>query len=989
MSDEIDEIWALYADDGAMSLQAAEDSLLGLRGDPGDMAQIAALFRALHTFKGNSRLLGLSVIESRAHIAEDLVGLVRDEGVPLDPDMLGLLFEATDTLRGMMDDAVLTRRDADEDKSSGIVARMRAKYEACRAGPIPTDALEVDDRIVAEPGDGEETLEPPRARLGDDPLYLEIFLQMAADSLSRVEEASIADPRDGDAILELAQQLRDSAQRTELDEWVAAASRLMASIDDDAGLQSALDAIRDLLRAGLTRLGMAAPETAQESAEICAHAEGEPPKAIAPILETFARRIEETFSFAPDLLEAAQALSQSAQDMGYYGVAAVAADLGAAQDSASFERGLFDLYRMLTSIDDGAPDEPSLNATGPLAPWCSDKAYALLARLSLTINGRPAQDLDWEEIRTTVRALWCVFHARGLFTACHVASALIDLIERVRSAEMSPDPPLLRIVFSFLEASKPLLLDVGADDGESSAKTLFRQTSAAMTRFCERGRETRARAQLRLPESFEGMLSADSLDALEAAFEAGRKFYVIRADTERHPEIGAGFLDWLGRGVSVIGSVTVFEGNATLFDFLVASPGNESEIEAELLSIDPERKALQLRARVLEASLAPGEALPGEGADDDAASSASLLETIGEVFTAHSSMKRLLERCVENDGGAVIERLLRDANGQRVDAIIERATQALRSWKDDVEQLLALENQISASLDRLQREFVASRLRPGRALLTSLESRAQARAAEEGCELNLSIAGHDATLDVDLLDVIRDASCALLDCALGDHVSWADDGFLGKLNISLESGDQWVVVRLESRFAAKADAPIAARDAELSAISARIRAKGGELRVMPLENYGATYLASLPQAMAVVDGMVVRAGASTYVVPVHSVERIIHAPDAASIKISADNHPKMLRIDQQTLAPIIRLARGEAALLEADGAQIFVITRDRGGFAALQVDDLIGQQPLLVRPLKGFLASIKGVVGCAPLGDGGVAMVLDPSAVVATLANVA
>ena len=65
MSDEIDEIWQLFADDGGQSLDTIEEVLLSLKQNPTSEADVGALFRAMHTFKGNSRVLGLGVIESR------------------------------------------------------------------------------------------------------------------------------------------------------------------------------------------------------------------------------------------------------------------------------------------------------------------------------------------------------------------------------------------------------------------------------------------------------------------------------------------------------------------------------------------------------------------------------------------------------------------------------------------------------------------------------------------------------------------------------------------------------------------------------------------------------------------------------------------------------------------------------------------------------------------------------------------------------------
>lgn len=136
MSDEMDEIWALYADDGAQALDAMEATLLALEGalDTVPSGSVAALFRAVHTFKGNSRVLGLSVVESRAHLAEDLIGLVRDAGVPLDAEIHDILLEVTDTLRVMLETTAATHADVAPEPSTALMERLADKIARCSGG---------------------------------------------------------------------------------------------------------------------------------------------------------------------------------------------------------------------------------------------------------------------------------------------------------------------------------------------------------------------------------------------------------------------------------------------------------------------------------------------------------------------------------------------------------------------------------------------------------------------------------------------------------------------------------------------------------------------------------------------------------------------------------------------------------------------------------------------------------------------------------------
>lgn len=138
----MDEIWELYADDGAQALDTAEAALQMLQGAEGAAPsdQIASLFRAIHTFKGNARVLGLATVENRAHLAEDLIGLVRDDGAPLTRNMIDVLWLAVDMFRSMLEETASSRADVDPgpiEKLVGFLNDEIAKAKAPRAEEAP------------------------------------------------------------------------------------------------------------------------------------------------------------------------------------------------------------------------------------------------------------------------------------------------------------------------------------------------------------------------------------------------------------------------------------------------------------------------------------------------------------------------------------------------------------------------------------------------------------------------------------------------------------------------------------------------------------------------------------------------------------------------------------------------------------------------------------------------------------------------------------
>lgn len=164
MSDEMDEIWALYADDGAQALDAMEATLMAIEDAPeaAPTSQVAALFRAVHTFKGNSRVLGLSVVESRAHLAEDLIGLVRDAGVTFDAEIHDILMEVTDTLRVMLEATAASHADVSPEPSAALMERLSDKIARCSGAPM--DQAQADQApavTVVEPKADEQDAHAP------------------------------------------------------------------------------------------------------------------------------------------------------------------------------------------------------------------------------------------------------------------------------------------------------------------------------------------------------------------------------------------------------------------------------------------------------------------------------------------------------------------------------------------------------------------------------------------------------------------------------------------------------------------------------------------------------------------------------------------------------------------------------------------------------------------------------------------------------------
>jgi hypothetical protein len=135
MSLEEQEVWQSYENDGIEALREIEDSLLQLESDPASTPNIHRLYRGLHSLKGNSGFLGLATVERLAHVSEDLIGLVRDGGVPLDQEVVDLMLEGVDSLRTAVESASRDHRDSDISTVADLVDRILEAHTA-RGGAI-------------------------------------------------------------------------------------------------------------------------------------------------------------------------------------------------------------------------------------------------------------------------------------------------------------------------------------------------------------------------------------------------------------------------------------------------------------------------------------------------------------------------------------------------------------------------------------------------------------------------------------------------------------------------------------------------------------------------------------------------------------------------------------------------------------------------------------------------------------------------------------
>jgi two-component system, chemotaxis family, sensor kinase CheA len=170
---------------------------------------------------------------------------------------------------------------------------------------------------------------------------------------------------------------------------------------------------------------------------------------------------------------------------------------------------------------------------------------------------------------------------------------------------------------------------------------------------------------------------------------------------------------------------------------------------------------------------------------------------------------------------------------------------------------------------------------------------------------------------------------------------------------------------------------LSGRGVGMDVVRRNIQALGGTVDITTFAGEGMTVRVSVPLTLAIMEAMTVAIGGETYVLPLAVVVESLSIEPGAIHALPGQGDALRVRDDY---LPVLHLARifppaqgvGEpgaiAVIVEADGTNV-----------ALVVDELVGQQQVVVKSLEANFRKVPGLAGATVMGDGSVALILDAS----------
>ena len=183
---------------------------------------------------------------------------------------------------------------------------------------------------------------------------------------------------------------------------------------------------------------------------------------------------------------------------------------------------------------------------------------------------------------------------------------------------------------------------------------------------------------------------------------------------------------------------------------------------------------------------------------------------------------------------------------------------------------------------------------------------------------------------------------------------------------------------LPSFSTAKKVSDVSGRGVGLDVVKSKIESLSGEVEVKTKLGEGSTFIIRLPLTLAIIQALMVEVGGEKYAIPLGSIQTIEDV-EPAEIKYVQAKEVINLR---GTVIPLIRLNEvlDNESTKNADENLLVIIVKKGDKLAGLVVDELMGQQEIVIKSLGNYINKNKIISGATILGDGEIALILDTNA---------
>ncbi len=1016
MSDDfLETIWAQYAVETEEHIESIESLLVKADGEALNAEEISSLFRAFHSLKGLSRVMELAALESVAHRAEDLLGLVREGVAQLDKFTVDLLLRGLDAIKLLRDKAVADRSDGE--KPEALVKELEHTYRQITAGETPgagataaatptasapaaPPAAQAASDNTAHAGatpaqDATPAPAPPAPRkpVGAEPVKAAdgetnnrevVFLRLVSNGLPILEQlaTSIAAKQQPAQILSVANDIRKPLG------WMLKASHNLGY----AGLNTRIEEILNAL-----------PTT-----ETISQQDGE-------------RMVDVIVAFLDDL----KTLGET-----------TGSDLGGESLAKVLARTLKEnLNHLLAQVG---------------------QALDTLESADEGIDEDVANQLsqNFSRVQGYLSSLY-----RDMY--CEIPLLLVDAFARAGRSQMGIYSEVITLTRDAVQFIRELLTSNAKDPlkqgGMNDKQNRLSQRMRDYLWSHDSAGDTPVDAvkafvaSMNIPAEMGDLLSPENTRDLMELIQDGANAYLIMAHLESADKVASDFLTWVHEHGRVITNRTVIVDTQTWYELLFVSKLSRSAVESELKTIDNGHGLMRLTgqlgkdknkpkpvppvvaAPVAAPAAAGGKPAAAPRAAAPAAATSNVIRVPGEMLDQFMNQigemvlvrGQLAHIIADHRVRDAMQRLRRGSDQVAHNGDVENDILKLADLlEDQARRLQETDALIQGALSRLQDSVMGLRVVPVEQVFKRFPRMVRDLAQAQGKQIRLELVGQEVKIDKAMVESLADpllhmvrnsadhgielpaerqqagkAEEAVIRILAEQHgsrivIKVSDDGKgIDAERVRRKAVERGLIKEEESQQLSKDEilkfifragfstaevvTETSGRGVGMDVVRTNVMRLGGSIQLDSEVGRGTIFTMQMPLSAAVQEVLLVNTASQTLAIPSRYVAELVEvAPsDYQSVKGRA---AILLR---GHFLPIVRLEDVLGFPSPAGQMHRYVVVLSDGQHTlGISVKEFVGRQELFTKDIHPRLAALPGVGGASILGDGRVVLILDGAA---------
>jgi two-component system chemotaxis sensor kinase CheA len=197
----------------------------------------------------------------------------------------------------------------------------------------------------------------------------------------------------------------------------------------------------------------------------------------------------------------------------------------------------------------------------------------------------------------------------------------------------------------------------------------------------------------------------------------------------------------------------------------------------------------------------------------------------------------------------------------------------------------------------------------------------------------------------------------------------------------MTDGEVWQLIFAPGFSTAEVVTDVSGRGVGMDVVKKNIAALNGSVEIESSEGFGMRVSVRLPLTLAIMDGMSVGVGDEVYILPLSAVVESFQVKGDALSTVGQGSQLVKVRDEYMPVIELEKVFQVPRYNRDQD-SDIMVVIEAEGSRVALLVDELLGQQQVVVKNLEANYRKVPNVSGATILGDGKVALILDTSALV-------